>query len=251
MKAILEVQHVTVLFPQAGKYRTVLDDVSLSVGYGESLGLVGASGAGKSTLAKVIARFSDVLAGRILFRGRDITHLTGKERRRIYRYMQMIFQSPASSFDPRRTLGSGIGESLKNRGIPAGERETIVGRALEQCGLDPGIACRYPHEVSSGQCQRAAVARAVAAGPEFILCDEATSSLDVTTQAQIIDLLLQLKHQNRLSFLFICHNLAVAQKFCDRIAVMHDGKIVEEGFTDHIISHPACEYTKQLIDAAL
>lgn len=187
------------------------------------------SGSGKSTVANIVARFIDATSGQIFFMGKDITRLHGKELRGIYRRMQMVFQSPAASFDPRRTLGDSIGEYLKNGGITKERRHELVGKMLQNCGLPAGYSEKFPHEISGGQCQRAAIARALAADPALLICDEATSALDVTTQRQIIELLQSLKAERNMSFLFICHNLALAQEFCDRLLVMHDGKSSKKG----------------------
>lgn len=217
---------------------------------GESLGIVGESGSGKSTLAKLICRLTDPTSGSIHLCGQDITNAKGKELREAYRQMQMVFQSPMGSFDPRKTIGYGIGESLANCGIPKADRVVQVSSLLEQCGLPKEFSERYPHEISGGQCQRAAIARALAVEPGLLICDEATSALDVTIQQQIMSLLTQLKTARRLSFLFICHNLALVQSFCDRILVMQEGRIVEVGTPEEIIFSPNTEYTKQLVDAA-
>ena len=163
----------------------------------------------------------------------------------------MVFQDPVSSFDPRRTLGDGIGESLRNAGVSKAETEAQVRHLLEQCGLGAEFAGRYPHEVSGGQCQRAAIARALAIQPKLLICDEATSALDVTVQHQIMELLQSLRESSDMSYLFICHNLALVQTFCDRLLVMYEGKIVEEGTPDQVIFHPQSDYTKLLIDSIL
>ena len=252
MEPLLEMKQVTKRFSGRNQMnRPAVDSVSFSIYPGECVGLVGASGAGKSTVAKLAARLVDVTDGQIFFDGRDITHICGKELQALYGHMQMIFQSPASSFDPRQTLGESVGEGLKNRGIGKKERREIVGRLLQSCGLASEYACAYPHEVSGGQCQRAAIARALAVKPRLIICDEATSALDVTMQRQIIALLRQLKQERHISYLFICHNLAVAQQFCDRIVVMNEGKVVETGKTEDIICRPRENYTKMLIEASL
>lgn len=161
------------------------------------------------------------------------------------------FQTPAESFDPRCTLGDGIGESLRNMGISKAETRNRVEKLLLTCGLTPEYADRYPHQVSGGECQRAAIARALAVEPKILICDEATSALDVTVQKQIMELLQKLKKENQLSFLFICHDLALVQLFCDRVIVMHDGHVEEEGTPEEIIEHPKTEYTEKLIRSVL
>ena len=161
----------------------------------------------------------------------------------------MVFQNPVGSFDPRRTLGDGIGESLCNKGMSKVERRKKAAELLEQCGLDASYADRYPHQVSGGQCQRAAIARVLAVDPKVLICDEATSALDVTVQKRVIQLLQTLKENKNLSYVFICHNLALVQEFCDRVLVMKDGKVVEEGIPDEVIWNPKEEYTKMLVDS--
>ena len=163
----------------------------------------------------------------------------------------MVFQMPMESFDPRCTLGDGIGECLRNMGISRTETRRKVEELLERCGLEKEYADRYPHQVSGGQCQRAAIARALAVNPSILICDEATSALDVTVQKQIMELLQKLKKENQLSFLFICHDLALVQLFCDRVIVMHDGHVEEEGTPEEIIENPKTEYTKRLIESVL
>ena len=169
----------------------------------------------------------------------------------MYRNIQMVFQDPVSSFDPRRTLGDGIGESLRNNGISRQEAWKQAEQLLEQCGLPAAFAKRYPHEVSGGQCQRAAIARALAVNPSILICDEATSALDVTVQKQILELLIELKRKENLSFILICHDLALVQAFCDRVLVLYRGKTVESGTPDEIIEHPKMDYTRKLIDSVL
>lgn len=251
MEPILEINDLTKTFSVNGKAAlTAVDHMSFQLYEGESLGIVGESGSGKSTLAKLICRLTDPTSGSIHLRGQDITNAKGKELREAYRQMQMVFQSPMGSFDPRKTIGYGIGESLANCGIPKSDRVVQVSSLLEQCGLPKEFSERYPHEISGGQCQRAAIARALAVGPSLLICDEATSALDVTIQQQIMSLLTQLKTACSLSFLFICHNLALVQSFCDRILVMQEGRMVEVGTPEEIIFSPNTEYTKQLVDAA-
>lgn len=225
-----------------------VDGVSFDISAGECVGLIGESGSGKSTVANMIARLLNPTEGRILLDGEDVTDV---EARSIFRTVQMIFQSPQESFDPRRNLGDGIGESLLNVGQSRAEVREKVGRLLEAVGLSPDFENRYPHEVSGGQCQRAAIARAIAIGPKLLICDEATSALDVTVQAEIVALLSRLRRERGMACLFICHDIALAQDFCDRLLVMHKGRIVEEGITDEVIRSPEQEYTKMLIESIL
>lgn len=250
-KNILEVHHLKKSFTTGKKSFTAVENVSFSLRAGEVLGIVGESGSGKSTVAKMITHLTESTDGEIFFMGKDITHARGKNLRGIYREMQMVFQTPAESFDPRCTLGDGIGESLRNMGISKKETRNRVEKLLLTCGLTPEYADRYPHQVSGGECQRAAIARALAVEPRVLICDEATSALDVTVQKQIMKLLQKLKKENQLSFLFICHDLALVQLFCDRVIVMHDGHVEEEGTPEEIIEHPKTEYTEQLIRSVL
>ena len=250
-KNILEVHHLKKSFTTGKKSFTAVEDVSFSLKTGEVLGIVGESGSGKSTVAKMITHLTEPPDGQIFLMEKDVTHERGKNLREIYREMQMIFQTPAESFDPRCTLGDGIGESLRNMGISKKETRNRVEKLLLTCGLTPEYADRYPHQVSGGECQRAAIARALAVEPRVLICDEATSALDVTVQKQIMELLQKLKKENQLSFLFICHDLALVQLFCDRVIVMHDGHVEEEGTPEEIIEHPKTEYTEQLIRSVL
>ena len=252
MNTLLEAEHLTKVFTQRGKESfKAVDDVSFSLKEGETLGIVGESGSGKSTLAKMITRLTDVTEGTLKFQGKDITRVKQSQLKDVYGNIQMVFQNPAGSFDPRRTLGDGIGESLRNRGMKKADIAKRVKEVLKQCGLDEQFAGRYPHEVSGGQCQRAAIARALAVEPKILICDEATSALDVTIQQQIMELLTELKETQGLSFVFICHNLALVQMFCDRVLVLHDGKVIESGIPDDIINEPKEEYTKKLVEAVL
>lgn len=252
MKPILEVKNLTIKFEEGSRRElTAVNDVSFSLHPNETLGIVGESGSGKSTIARAVTRLVKVSKGQILLDGRDITHEKGRALRDIYRQIQMVFQSPAASFDPRQTLGDGIGESLKNRGADREQRNRMVEQLLNSCGLSADYFRRYPHEVSGGQCQRAAIARALAANPRILICDEITSALDVTVQAQVMELLNSLKELHRMSCLFISHDLGLVQQFCDRVLVLKDGNVVEEGTPDQVILSPRQEYTKQLVDAVL
>lgn len=250
MDAVLEVRSLKKVFRQKGKEDfTAVDGVSFSLYPGEIVGIVGESGSGKSTIAKMITRLLDATEGEILLDGQDITHIKGARLREAYRKIQMVFQNPVGSFDPRKTLGNGIGESLRNKGMSAKQAREITIDLLARCGLEEEFADRYPHQVSGGQCQRAAIARALAAEPRVIICDEATSALDVTVQKQVIELLGNLREEKQLSYLFICHNLGLVQQFCDRVVILYDGKIVEQGTPDDVIMRPRSEYTKKLIEA--
>ena len=250
MNTLLKAEHLTKVFTQRGKEAfKAVDDVSFSLKAGETLGIVGESGSGKSTLAKMITRLTDITEGTLKFQGKDITKLKRSQLKDVYGNIHMVFQNPVGSFDPRRTLGDGIGESLGNRGMKKAEVTKRVKELLEQCGLADEFAGRYPHEVSGGQCQRAAIARALAIEPKVLICDEATSSLDVTIQKQIMELLEDLKDTHGLSFIFICHNLALVQSFCDKVLVLSEGKVVESGKPDDIINEPQEAYTKKLVDA--
>lgn len=250
MNTLLEAEHLTKVFTQRGKESfKAVDDVSFSLKAGETLGIVGESGSGKSTLAKMITRLTDITEGTLKFQGKDITKLKQSQLKTVYGNIQMVFQNPVGSFDPRRTLGDGIGESLRNRGMKKAEVTKRVKELLEQCGLSGEFSDRYPYEVSVGQCQRAAIARALAVEPKVLICDEATSALDVTIQKQIMELLEELKDTHGLSFIFICHNLALVQSFCDKVLVLYDGKVVESGKPDDVINDPKEAYTKKLVDA--
>lgn len=250
MESILEVKGIKKVFRQQGKKDvTALEDISFTLCPGEILGIVGESGSGKSTIAKIITRLIDATEGEVILDGQNITHLKGSALKDAYSKIQMVFQNPVGSFDPRKTLGDGIGESLKNKGVSKAEIRRRSADLLKKCGLSEEFLNRYPHQVSGGQCQRAAIARALAVEPKVIVCDEATSALDVTVQKQVMELLGSLKDNNNLSYLFICHNLALVQQFCDRLIVMKDGKIVETGLPDELIRNPKNDYTKMLVES--
>ena len=251
---IIKVDNLTKVFTRKGQPDfTAVDHVSFELYPGECLGLIGESGSGKTTVVNMITRLLDATEGNIVLDGEDISKRSGRELRRAYANMQMVFQTPTDSFDPRCTLGDGIGESLRNQGLTRAGTKKEVARLLTECGLTPEFADRYPHQVSGGQCQRASIARALAVKPKLLICDEATSSLDVTIQKEIIALLNELRshHGAALSILFICHDIALVQQFCDRVLVMYKGRIVEQGKPDDVIRNPQNDYTKRLIESIL
>ena len=254
MEPILRVENLTKTFSRNGQSDlTAVNGISFDLWPGECLGIIGESGSGKTTAVNLITRLLDVTDGKIFLAGENITWKTGEALRAVYQKIQMVFQTPTDSFDPRCTLGDGIGESLRNSGMTRRETNLEVAHLLERCGLPAGFAGRYPHEVSGGQCQRAAIARALAVKPKVLICDEATSALDVTVQKEILELLNELRCEQgtALSILFICHDISLVQQFCDRVLVMYHGDIVEQGSPDEVICHPQDEYTKRLIDSVL
>lgn len=242
MEKILEVHEVKKFFGN----KKILDGISFSVKAGEILGVVGRSGCGKSTLAKIISGLIPSDGGKIFLCGQDISDFGGEKN--FYRDMQMIFQMPEDSFDPRKTLGWSIAEPLRNF-CKKNNLNGQVKNLLVEVGLPESYASRYPHEVSGGECQRAAIARAISIAPKILICDEATSALDVTVQAQIISLLRKLCREKNFSCLFITHDLALLPKISDRVIVLHEGKILEEGSPEKIIRNPKSKFTEDLMAA--
>lgn len=251
MEALLEAKRICKIYAAGRRTVQAVHDVSFSIGIGECLGLVGESGCGKSTIARLITGFERVDAGEILLEGENITAVTGKRRKAVYKKIQMVFQSPADSFNPRITLGGSIMEGLINKGFTSGEARKKTAQYMELCGLSETFAERYPHQVSGGECQRASIARAVAVQPRLLICDEATSALDMTIQAQIMALIGKLRKETGMSFLVVSHDLALVREICDRVLVMREGRIQEEGLSSEIILNPRHEYTKEFIAAAL
>ena len=227
-----------------------VDGVDLEVRRGETLGLVGESGCGKSTLARLVTGLLPVTAGSIVFDGQDVTKLRGGSLRQVRRRMQMIFQDPFASLDPRMTVGDILQEPLDNFSVgTVANRRQRVQELLRLVGLNPNFTNRYPHEFSGGQRQRIGIARALAVNPSFIVCDEPVSALDVSIQAQIINLLQDLQREFQLTYLFIAHDLAVVRHLSDRIAVMYLGKVVETADRNDIYDRPQHPYTKALLSS--
>jgi peptide/nickel transport system ATP-binding protein/oligopeptide transport system ATP-binding protein len=257
--ALIEVRDLTKHFPltrgivfqrQVGAVRAV-DGVSFDINEGETLGLVGESGCGKSTTARLITRLLTPTSGTIKYRGQDIANLSSKELKPLRREMQMIFQDPYSSLNPRKTVGSIIAEPYAIHGMLTGkgERKLAVQDLMDTVGLNPEHYNRFPHEFSGGQRQRIGVARAIALKPKLIVADEPVSALDVSIQAQILNLLRDLQRELGLTIVFIAHDLSVVRHMCDRIAVMYLGRIVEQADSDALYAHPRHPYTGALMSA--
>ena len=256
MEEIIRIEDLKLYFTSGGsvfrKGYTVkaVDGVSLHVSRGETLGLVGESGCGKSTLGRTILKLYEPTEGRIFFEGQDITGLTTREMRPLRRDMQIIFQDPLESLNQRHTVGMIIEEPfvIHKIGTPQ-ERRQWVAELLEKVGLPVSAANRYPHEFSGGQRQRIGIARAIALQPKLLICDESVSALDVSVQAQILNLLLKLQQEMELAIIFISHDLSVVRHISDRVAVMYFGKIVEYGTVHEIFDTPQADYTRELLSA--
>ncbi len=232
------------------RFLKAVDGVSFDICRGQTLGLVGESGSGKTTVGRTIIRLIPATSGRVIFGGTPIFDLNARQLRKIRKRFQYIFQDPQSSLNPRMTVESIISEPFKvHTKLSRSDRKLQVAQLLTQAGLSPEIMKRYPHEFSGGQRQRIGIARALACKPEFIICDEPVSALDVSIQAQILNLLSELQASLKLTYLFIAHNLAVVEHFSDRVAVMYLGKIVELGSKDAIFNQPKHPYTQSLLDS--
>jgi oligopeptide/dipeptide ABC transporter ATP-binding protein len=251
-KGLLKVAELTKHFPVENSDDVVqaVDGVTFDIAEGETLGLVGESGCGKSTVGRCILRLYEPTSGSVSFDGRDILKLSPAEMRSVRREMQIIFQDPYASLNPRLSILSIVSEPLKIHGVSnAAERRDRVADLLSKVGLDPAYMNRYPHEFSGGQRQRIGIARALALNPKLIICDEPVSALDVSVQAQVVNLLQDLQEQFGLTYLFISHGLAVVEHISDRVAVMYLGKIVEIADAQDLYQNPLMPYTKALLSA--
>ena len=256
MSTLVKVEGLKVHFPireglllgrQVGAVRAV-DGVDLEIEAGSTVGLVGESGCGKSTLGRAILRLTPITEGRVLFDGEDVAALEGEKLRAKRQDMQMVFQDPMASLNPRQSVETLLTEPLRAHGISY-DRKTRVRELLEQVGLPPTAAQKYPHEFSGGQRQRIGIARAIALEPRFVIADEPVSALDVSIQAQIINLFDDLQDEFHLTYLFVAHDIGVVRHISDRIAVMNEGKIVEQGTADQVCERPSDPYTKKLLSA--
>jgi len=246
-ESLLEVQGLGVDF----EGRAAVDDVSFEMAPGEVLGLVGESGSGKSTLARALLRLTPVARGTVTWRGTDLLSCRGAALRRRRRDLQMVFQNPLASLDPRMTVGETLAEPLEIFEPQLGRQARVqrVAEMLERVGLAPASAGRYPHEFSGGQCQRIGIARAMMPQPQLLVCDEAVSSLDVSIQGQIVNLLSDLRRDLETAILFISHNLAVVRHLSDRVMVMYGGRIVETATREELFAAPLHPYTRALLAA--
>ena len=256
-RELIRVENLVKYFPvRAGLLQRVVnsvravDDVSFTIKEGETLGLVGESGCGKTTVGRTILRLTEPTSGSIAFDGREITKLSGREMKDVRREMQIIFQDPYASLDPRMPVGDSVMEGLNIHGVGTPERRfEIMLEVLKWVGLEEYHARRYPHEFSGGQRQRIGIARALALMPKFVICDEPVSALDVSIQSQILNILKEIQSEFNLTYLFIAHNLSVVEHISDRVAVMYLGKIVEMTTRDELYRNPLHPYTRALMSA--
>jgi oligopeptide/dipeptide ABC transporter, ATP-binding protein, C-terminal domain len=260
MPTLLSLNHITKKYEKNSskifnkkEYFTAVNDLNLKIDQGDIFGLIGESGSGKSTTAEMIMRIVDSTSGEILFKGKDISKLSRKEMIPYYSKMQMIFQDSGSSFNPRKTVGKQIITPMLRLGVTSSKKEAgeIVRDLFHKVGLKEDHLDRYPHQFSGGQRQRLGIARALALQPEFLVLDEPTSALDVSIQAQILNLLLDLQEEFKLTYLFISHNLDVVEFFCNKIAVMYKGKIVEIGDSKKLYKNPHHPVTEMLLNSVL
>ncbi len=246
---LLKADKLTKQYKLQGRPINALQDFSFTIFSGETIGLIGESGSGKSTAGKLLLRLEDPSAGQIFYKGTEITNFTRKQMLPFRKKMQIIFQDPFASLNPRMLVGDIIAEPLEIHHLHLNQKEDRVSELLQQVGLPSDAARRYPHEFSGGQRQRIAIARALAVEPEFIVCDEPISALDLSIQAQIVNLLKDLQQELGLAYLFIAHDLAMVKYLSHRVAVLYRGSVVEFGPSDELFSNPQHPYTQALIDA--
>lgn len=245
---LLEVRSLSIRYGKKGPL--AVDDVSFTIGRGETLGLIGESGSGKTTIGRAILGLVPVTSGQIIFEGRDITRLSASDRRTLQGDLRAVFQDPFSSLNPRKPIGGALSEPLRVAGVPRAERTFRVQAALDSVGLAPGSEDRYPRQFSGGQRQRVAIARALVTDPRLVVCDEAVSALDLSTQAQVLNLLSDLRAGADLGYLFIAHDMAVVEFLAQRVVVLNRGRLVEEGLTADVIRNPQHHYTRTLMAAS-
>lgn len=254
---LLNVQDLCTFFPirtgilgRVKGFTKAVNGISFHINEGETLGLVGESGCGKTTVGRTILKLIPATSGKVLYKGVNLFELSNSKMRSLRKELQIIFQDPVGSLNPRMRVGKIVGEPMEVHKIARGkDLQKRVGELLVKCGLWAEAADRYPHEFSGGQRQRIGIARALALNPKLIVCDEPTSALDVSVQSQILNLLADLQDEFGISYLFISHDMAVVHHLCDRIAVMYQGKIVEQGTRDEIINNPQHPYTQKLLSA--
>lgn len=250
MQEILKVSSIKKTFLKDGESNTVINDVSFTLKKGQCVGIVGESGCGKSTTVRVILGLLNFDEGEIILSGNKLSPQNKIRLKEIQGKIQMVFQMPTESFNPRIKLGKSIKEAMKKI-LTSEEKEVKLKKLFEECQLSYDLADRYPKEVSGGQCQRAAIARALASDPQLLICDEATSALDVTVQYKIMNLLKNIQRNRNMAILFICHDIALVQQFCDYVLVMDKGKIIEEGIPNEVILNPSQMFTKKLISSVI
>jgi ABC-type glutathione transport system ATPase component len=253
MSNVLDVKNLDVTYPAKGFGKTgfkALNDINIHVGQGETLGLVGESGSGKTTLGRAILGLAPVTAGSIDFLGKEISHASRRERRDLSRDLQVVFQDPYTSLNPSMEIGQILAEPLQIQGLDGAAATKRIAELLDQVGLPTDALHRLPREFSGGQRQRVAIARALALSPKLIVCDEPVSALDLTTQARILDLFLQIQKDTGVSYLFVSHDLDVVRHISHRVAVMYKGEIVEQGPASQVTVNPSHPYTQRLLMAS-
>ncbi len=253
MSNVLDVKNLDVTYPAKGFGKTgfkALNDINIHVGQGETLGLVGESGSGKTTLGRAILGLAPVTAGSIDFLGKEISHASRRERRDLSRDLQVVFQDPYTSLNPSMEIGQILAEPLQIQGLDGAAATKRIAELLDQVGLPSDALHRLPREFSGGQRQRVAIARALALSPKLIVCDEPVSALDLTTQARILDLFLQIQKDTGVSYLFVSHDLDVVRHISHRVAVMYKGEIVEQGPASQVTVNPTHPYTQRLLMAS-